>query len=349
MATRAATPSKTCIRIRLALLVLAVTAVTFGCLASLAYRAGAAVSTEVRFFSTFEAPSIDDASAACPVEYALRTDEANDVVFLGDSACRTAIDPVRFQRLTGLSAYSLASLRGIGPAGFVITAKAYLLHHPKPRVVLLCVTPTCFEADTGRIGGPMPATFAANYGPQVSEFVPLIDQFVYFCKRGVLSAWKPKADLKLKGYGEDVRDLPLIGLEVDTYRSLQRKTREARGFFALPGTHGPPKGLGKLEGPLIRDEWKAGIRRLAQICEQAGVPLVIHFAPTSTGVLKARDLTPLETWAHELESSYAHLKVARPIVVVYDSTLMWDAVHLNSAGVEKFVPAVAADLKAVLR
>jgi hypothetical protein len=39
--------------------------------------------------------------------------------------------------------------------------------------------------------------------------------------------------------------------------------------------------------------------------------------------------------------------VFRPIVVVYDAPLMWDVIHLNSAGVETFLPAVAKDLQTV--
>jgi hypothetical protein len=348
MATRAANQGGKSFRIPFALLVLAVTGGTFGGLVSLAYRAGAAVSTEVRFFMTWDTPSLDDACAVCPVEYALRTNESNDVIFLGDSTCRTSLDPVQFQRLTGLSAYNLGSLRGIGPEGFVITAKAYLMHHVKPRAVVLCVTPTCFEADPGTVGGPMTKIFAANYGPEVAEVVPLFERISYFCKRGALATWRPGDDLKWRGKGGDVRDLPLNGLASETYRTLQRKTREARGFFRLPGAHGPPKGIGKADNVLIRKEWTQGIRRLAQICKEAGVVLVIHFAPTSAEVLKARDLSPLETWSRELESSYPQTVVARPIVVVYDGPLMWDSIHLNSAGVEKFLPVVAQDLQAVL-
>lgn len=348
MATRAANQGGNSFRIAFTLLVLAVTVATLSGLAALAYRAGAAINTELRFFSTWVPPSLDDASAVCPVEYALRTNEANDVIFLGDSTCRTSIDPVRFQRLTGLSTYNLGSLRGIGAEGFVITAKAYLLHHPKPRAVVLCVTPVCFEADARTVGGQVWKMFVSNYGPEVSEACPLFERISYFCKRGVLATWRPSDDLRLLGKGEDVRDLPLDGLAVETYRTLQRKTREARGFFRLPGAHGPPKGFGKADNVLIRKEWTQGIQRLAQICKEAGVVLMIQFAPISEEVVKVRDLSPLEAWSRELESSYPQTVVARPIVVVYDRPLMWDEIHLNSAGIEKFLPDVAKDLQAVL-
>jgi len=99
---------------------------------------------------------------------------------------------------------------------------------------------------------------------------------------------------------------------------------------------------------LILGEWSERIRRLAQICEEAVVPLVIQFAPISADVARARDFAPLETWSQGLESSYRHTSVARPIVLVYDSPLMWDCLHLNAAGVEKFMPVVAKEVQAVL-
>ena len=75
---------------------------------------------------------------------------------------------------------------------------------------------------------------------------------------------------------------------------------------------------------------------------------MIQFSPISEEVVKARDLSPLEAWSREVEASHAQTTVFRPIVVVYDAPLMWDVIHLNSAGVETFLPVVAKDLQTVL-
>jgi hypothetical protein len=349
MATRAANHGSRSFDISLAILVLASTSATLGILGLVSYRIGLAENTELRFFGTGTRPNVDWATAACPVEYALRTTDTNDIVFLGDSTCRTGLDPARFERATGLAAYNLGSLRGIGPNGFVITAKAYLIHHAKPRAFVLCVTPTCFEIEAGTLAGPLPKEFAANYGPEVSEVVPLVGRISYFCRCGVSTFWKPVGWTEKEVRGRDVRDVPLRGLKTETYRTLQSKTRDARGFFNLPGKHGPPKGVGRAEKILIHPKWDEGIRRLAQICEEAGVRLVIQFAPISADVAKARDFASLETWSRELESTYSHTSVARPIVLVYDAPLMWDAYHLNTAGVEAFVPVVAKEVRTALQ
>jgi hypothetical protein len=92
---------------------------------------------------------------------------------------------------------------------------------------------------------------------------------------------------------------------VETCRARQRKTREARGFFLLRGAHGLPKGFGKADNVLIRKELTQGIQRLAQICKDSGVVLMIQFSPISEEVVKARDLSPLEAWSREVEASHA--------------------------------------------
>jgi hypothetical protein len=334
--------------IPLTILVLGATTLTLAVLASITYRVGAGIDTEERFFLTLIRPTVDGASAACAVEYGLRSAEKNDVVFVGDSTCRFGLDPARFERLTRLVAYNLGSLRGIGPSGFVITAKAYLLHHPKPRVVVLCVTPTCFEVESRNIGGHLAKDFADNYGPEVAEAVPFVGRVTYFCKRGAQAEWGPVQWLPPDIRGRDFRDVPLYGLETETYRTLRQKTGESRGFFKLAGEHGPPRGIGNPEPALIHAEWNSGVRRLAQICEEADVRLVIQFAPVSATIAQARDFAPLEAWSRDLETSYRHTSVARPIVSVYDSPLMWDGLHLNSAGVDKFVAGVARNVQAAL-
>jgi hypothetical protein len=335
-------------RIPFAVVVLVSTAATLGVLGSTSYRMGHGVDTESRFFVASFIATIDDATAVCPVEYALHARDANDVVFVGDSTCRTGLDPAVFERLTGLTAYNLGSLRGVGPAGFVITAKAYLLNHPMPRVMVLCVSPGCFEGELRTVGGRLPSVFAANYGPEVAEVVPVVDRVGYFCKQGVHSAWERAGLREGMASGTDARDIPLLGLDSETYWTLKRKTSERRGFFKLPGTHGPPKGLGPATGPLIQEEWKTGIDRLVQVCEEQGVPLVVRFAPISADVAKARDFSPLETWSRELETVHRKLTVGRPNLLIYDSALMWDAFHVNAAGIAKFAPLIAKDVQSAL-
>ena len=45
------------------------------------------------FLDPFRAPTRDEAVLVYPAEYALKSSDYNDVVFLGDSTCRCSIDP----------------------------------------------------------------------------------------------------------------------------------------------------------------------------------------------------------------------------------------------------------------
>ena len=49
-----------------------------------------------------------------------------------------------------------------------------------------------------------------------------------------------------------------------------------------------------------------------------------------------------------MERDYRAMIVARPAVLWYDPELLWDSLHLNAAGVEKFMPVVAKDFESVL-
>jgi hypothetical protein len=287
-------------------------------------------------------PTVDEASIAHPIEYALRSNESNDVIFLGDSTCHDGVDPVMFQPLTGLRAYNLGSQGGLGPLGLLLTAKAYLSNHPKPRAAVLCVSPFCFERDAVAGGGELPARFAANYGPEVAGVIPIGQSIAYFIKRGVVSL--------LESQDHDVRNEPLLGMEKETFRTLDRKTRHSRGFFRLAGLHGPKCSIDRPGPPkLIHDDWDHGVRGLAHACDDVGVALVIRFMPIAREFADARDFASLEIWSRELESSFTHTKVVRPILLIYDSPFMWDCIHLNAAGVEKFMPMLATDVQDALK
>ncbi len=242
-----------------------------------------------------------------------------------------------------LRSYNLSSLGSIGPLGILLTATAYLDHHPKPRVVVLCIYPLRFEVGSGSAGGHVIRRLIANYGPEVDGVVPPQEGIAYFVRRGALTLGG--RDEK----GRAILDGPLRGMEAETFLTLQNKMSETRGFFALPSEHG---GRWTVETPapktFILPEWTDGIRRLASLCNRAGVPLVIRFAPIWDGVSKSRDFGLLDEWARGLESSQPNVTVARPIVLAFERRFMWDAFHLNAAGVEKFMPVVAKDVQTVL-
>jgi lysophospholipase L1-like esterase len=75
---------------------------------------------------------------------------------------------------------------------------------------------------------------------------------------------------------------------------------------------------------------------------------MIQFTPIAQAELICRDWRQLEYWVCDLEATQPGVTVARPIVLTYEPKFMWDGIHLNAAGVEKFMPVVAKDVEAVL-
>jgi hypothetical protein len=145
----------------------------------------------------------------------------------------------------------------------------------------------------------------------------------------------------------EVRDDPLEGFTRESYRTLQSKMRDSRGFFRLPGQHGPQRVVDR-PGPenIVHGDWDRWIRAIAVAC--GNVPLLIQFTPIAGDTVDARDFRQLEEWSRGVESSHPNVRVARPIILPYAATLMWDPIHLNAAGVEKFMPVVAEDVQALL-
>jgi hypothetical protein len=326
-------------RLVVAALFLAVGVVTFSAISTAAYWAGRGVPTDLRFLESNRAPTRDEAFVACPVEYALHSSEANDVIFLGDSVCLHGLDPYTFEKLTSLKAFNLGSFGFVGPVGYPIVARAYFLNHPKPRAVVLCVSALSFDVDPEKHGGSIPRRFENAYGPELgaaSQFAKLV-RIGSQSGRNWLCRW------------QDVRDVPLYAMQDETYRSYQRRWAASRGYVVLPGTHGKLHQLEEFaKVAQIRDDWNLGIGRLADECKSFAVPLIIRFAPLSTELRQGRDYAPVERWAESVKALRPEIIMAQPALQWYDVALSWDRVHLNVAGVEKFMPVVARDVKAAL-
>jgi hypothetical protein len=315
-----------------ALMAVMIAGIAFGALSAVSYSIGLRADPELSFLDPHRAPTAAEAAVAQAINYALRSDEPNDVIFLGDSACHTGINP----RSLRVSAYNLGSLRALGPSGFLLTLKAYLQGR-KPKLVVVVVTPFCFESDPLSLDGELSGRVVASYGPEIGT-VSALERIAFVSKRGAASLWQDA----------DVRDRPLTELERETYRTLESKMRETRGFFCLPGVHGRPHGV-PIERPQrpVHPDWDRGVHAMADACNEAGVRLLIRFAPFSAEYRDWRDWTRLERWASELESTHANVAVARPILLPYDPPLMWDGTHVNADGVEKFTPTVANEIEAV--
>jgi hypothetical protein len=336
------------------LLLLAFVAGTLCTFSTIGYCVGRNTDTDLRFLEPRRAPTVDEAVIAYPIEYSLRSDEKNDVIFLGDSTCRCGIDPASFERLTGLRAYNLGSQGRAGAMAFVLTARAYLSNHPAPRIIVFDVSPVVWDLTDDWHDGRMQVRFLSNYGPEVPGVIPRHESLLYFVKRGSLAVVAAPSTL-IAGRTADVRGLPLVGFETETYRSLEQRTRESRGFGRFPGLHtakirnANDVGIERRGKPVtIPDDWTRGVRLLAETCQSQRIPLLIRLSPMPKQCEKMRDFSPVEKWAEDLQSSCPQLIVGRPILLWYDFDLCWDPFHLNTLGVAKYTPVIATEVRAAL-
>jgi hypothetical protein len=314
--------------------VLAVCACTALLLGSLAWARAQSIEPELLFLDSHRAPTVDEAAYAIAAEHSRNSQEPLDVLFIGDSACSFGIDPATLERLTGLRTYNSGLTGWMGSDSFRLLLDNYLSHESKPRLVVLCASPILFGVDAAAIDHGAGARFLAAYGQSAA---PWGYRALFLAKRGALSVLAP---------GVDPRALPIEGAETKTYGKLKSRFGRDRGF----NRHTAGRAGGAVPvGPVIRNEWRQGVDRIAESCKAARTPLLVIFAPIDSGLVTFRDWHALDDWADDFQSRHRGVRVLRPIIVGYPSELLWDETKLNPRGVEKFMPAVARDVENALR
>jgi len=338
-------------RIRPSLLVFAAIA---GSIATFAVSAECIGRYGEPFMRISRPPTGEEACAAIPIEYALRSTEYNDVVFLGDSAPSHGIDPVYFQELTGLKAYNLASLRPVGINGFLLTAQAYLSNHPSPRVMVLCVCPEVpGGTDVDRV---IARRFVRVYGREIRAADPAVDAIVksvidadgydVLIRRGaaVVRDYLPQlGSMNRHNFREDL----INGSSTETFNTLERKLRASRGQHKLSGLHGPPNAPEYVGVRwLIRPEWDCAVRALIRLADAHRVLLLIRLAPARTDAA-AEIFDEISAGFRHLQSDFPQI-IVNPEVVFYEKGFCFDLWHLNSVGATRFTQLLAKDVRSAI-
>lgn len=304
--------------------------------------------TALRFFDPRRSPTSDESWVVSTMDYALSSTEKNDVVFLGDSVCRTTIDPIRLESLSGLHGYNLGVAGHLGPEVVLNLAQAYLASHPPPRLMVLCVSPVGLEQDVPTHWEKLRDHVLNCYGFEARSAKSIAGRLGYRIRQGTVIAWNESAGL-LCGQRRDVRDMPLDGKGKETYRTFEQSTRKSRGYVVLSG-----KGLARdLDRPggivAIHDAWDSNVRRLAKICEQARVPVLIRFGPISAESSKNLKFDRLERWLHDLQESHSNVRLPRDRRILrYPPELCWDSTHCIAAGAAKFTAQLSEDVRSAL-
>jgi hypothetical protein len=329
--------------------VLATSLLTFVALLFGTYRLGRTsrpAAPIARFLSPLAPPTTDESCLAIVGDSAVKmSDEPNAVVFLGDSACRFDVDPLAIEKATGVRCYNFGTIATAGPAVLNLIAQRYLASHPKPRAIIVCLSPMSLGYDAFLDPGSLNFRFVDAYGNEPQRFPAATNDAVdfvrYFARRGAIEL--------TQGPPGAVLELPMIGDPEHSFRFAEKATLDGRGHITLPGEHGP--GFGGLRGwwgfpPLARD-WLGHIDSLISTCEASDIRVRIRLAPLREDMQQVWDFTPYRNWIDDVKSRHPSA-VLDPAMTFYESSLCWDQTHLNAAGVAKFMPVVAKDVQAVL-
>jgi hypothetical protein len=358
MMTGAVRPRPSSKRIRATLAAAGCALATFSLLCTAFCWIGASYEGQLRLLEPYRLPTVDEAIGLIPIEYALTENEANDVIFIGGSTCRSGLDPRRFENLTGLTAYNLGSFASLSILGQLATLNAYLEHHPTPRAVVLCVSPVEIlrvQADPDVPGGTTAGTlyerFLRVYGPPSQRRGVLADgndSLRYFINRG-MAITKASCTACLDGQTPDRLSDPLYGFGAETYKTLRNKMRESRGFSPLPKEHGAGVLiLQTLEEPHSVLPWiNDGVRSFAALAQSHSFQLIIRLGPLSS-TQAPWDHECIPAWLKQLEAEFPRVSVSRPEILWYEPSVCWDSVHVNASGVERFTAHTAKDVTSLV-
>jgi hypothetical protein len=312
------------------------------------YVLGKRYDDERRFLRNYRAPNEYETFTSFPMNYATLSQEANDVVFVGDSGLRCGVRTTRFERETGYKGYNLGNVGLMGIDGQVPILEAYLKHHPKPRLIVVCMVPSQLNPGGVEYRPPeereIKSRFLWCYGPGTEEMRPN-SSYLYHIQVG----FKYTYGLLAGGFDRFANEpIPCRGNE--TYRSLENVVSKERGFWETPPRRkefvaARMKGASR-EPTRVSDDFKKGFAVLIRLIADHGVPVLIRFTPW---LPSASDYSPtIRAWAEELESKYPDVIVARPEVLLYDPELFYDGDHLTGEGADQFTRLVSMEVKQVL-
>ena len=271
------------------LLVLGLMAATGLAIGVPAYWIGKQGEDQRDFLKSFRAPFDFEAQAAITIDYAAHSNEANDVIFLGDSTCISDVHTLRFEQLTGLRAYNLGCPGVFGMEGCRLILETYLRgDHPKPGLIVLCVAPQGMsEAEADR-AVDVHNRFLWAYGPGTEDTRP-----------PHRAAWKYYiGQALLTGYGRmqanwDRQGRDIIPASDKTYGSYRTELLATRGFCEFVGG---PRAVDVIAAGAEAASLAAGafaidsiytdeVRAIGRIAAAHGIPLLVRLAPVRSDLV----------------------------------------------------------------
>jgi len=292
------------------------------------------------FLPTDRAPFDVETLAFCAIEYASKSQEMNDVVFVGDSTCVAAIDPALFEGRTGFRAYNLGATGVIGLEGCEIILRSYLKHHPKPRLIVLCTHHTLLERSPGHEW--VRERFLDVYGSDphpwrfsVYSMAPIVKLALRLPIASDMGAF---ADNRMPGHSKH------------SFRSLQDVMVRQKGYWPWPGTlTGPANRCAGDETTAfsVTEAMKEDVLGILRLAGCHGIPVMVRLAPIIACKRKCEQ-TELNAWLDSLQAGNEHeVILGRPSLIEYAPALFGKTgpEHCNDAGAKEFTRLLAEEVE----
>jgi hypothetical protein len=294
-----------------------------------AHLLGKREEDERRWFKNYRVPSFFEASLECTMDYVRNSVEKNDVLFLGDSTCNVGVDTGQFQQATGLVCYNLGAPGEIWIRGLALILEDYLKHHPKPRVVVICVLPEVFGGHGPT--GPLGKQFFWTFGAATEDDRPHHHLFSFdYVREGIRISYG-----HLRGGVAHFTNAPGFNATEQSFATWGKQFRQQRGFIAAPGTNDNLSVPGRVRSLTVSPEALDALHTLAHLTAKEGILLMIRPSPIRATVAPEQTAGLVSSF-REFEREWPHVIVSRPEVLTYDPRHFFDEVHMDVRGAERF-------------
>jgi hypothetical protein len=291
---------------------------------------------EQRYLPQYRAPTSSETIVYAQMAYALESDEANDILFIGDSGCLTGVVTPMIEARTGARAYNLGTLGSLGPDVHVAILEAYLQHHPPPQTLVYAVQPYVIR-QKGSYMPDLREQFLRSYGQGLSgidRVSPLsAEDRVREGLRTLIGRYQGGAER----YFHQVRKGG-----APSHVEMVAMIREQRGFFE--DRQRLPFRLGGGEVLRVSSWFQTHLDRLAVMTRERGIRLVVHMIPEPRPATTT-ETRPLIKWLDAFEARHSHVRVGRPQVLFYDRDRFATRWHLNRQGGEAFTEVILETLQ----
>lgn len=296
------------------------------------------------FLKNYRIPSFMDSEIEAHVNYATNSDEANDVIFLGGSTCEMGIDPVQFEKLTGLRAYNLGTDGHIGLRGHALLLELYLRHHPPPKCVVLAADATDFyyvihrELDVELCERYFWAYGSEEQRARPSHAHPISD----YCTEGARILFG-----RISGGTNHYRSVVKHYPGKSEYANMSHNDwlsayAAGRGFLKFTKRQAELSAAASPVDDQFADGQRDVLNRLGERCQKLNIRLHIRLTPLSPG-RAPQSTAAIAKGLGELANQWQSVSIGQPLVTVFVADDFYDGIHLIATGVERFTRQLSED------